>query len=421
MKLLISSMNFTPEEIGVGKYSGEMAIWLARAGHDVRVISAQPYYPFWKVFNGYSAFSYSRELIPVNFTENETTNCGSLTVYRCPVWVPKNPSGIKRLIHLLSFTIASLPIFFFQCKWRPTVVIAIEPPLLCAPLAVMLSKLASSKSVLHIHDYEVDAAFNLGLLRGKYFYEFALKVELYLMRKFDLVTSISSKMINKLVRKGVSDDAVRLFPNWVDLDLIKPASNNRDSKRVMREELGLPHDCIIALYSGNMGNKQGLEVLSMAALELINENIFFIFCGNGTGRMELQSACKNLTNVLFLPLQPLAKFNQLLSIADIHLLPQCDGIADFVMPSKLMGILASGRPVVATARADTEVGEIVSSCGLLVEPGDSFSEAIRSLLIDEALRIRLGRDARLYAEKHFSFQKIMLRFEQYLEDLAFKA
>ncbi len=415
MKLLISSMNFTPEEIGVGKYTGEMAIWLAKAGHDVRVIAAQPYYPFWRVFDGYSSSAYSREFISQELLGDKG---GSLTVFRCPVWVPSRPSGIKRLLHLMSFAISSLPIFFYQYRWRPVIVMAIEPPLLCAPLALVLSKLSSSKSVLHIHDYEVDAAFNLALLRGKYFLKLAFKIELYLMNKFNLVTSISLNMVKKLTKKGVADHAAKLFSNWVDLDLIRPIAYDGDSVHLIKDEFGLPQDRIIALYSGNMGNKQGLEILALAALELLNENIFFIFCGDGSGRVELQSACEDLTNVMFLPLQPSSKFKQLLSVADVHLLPQRDGVADFVMPSKLMGILATGRPVVATARRDTEVGKIVKLCGLLVEPGDSFSAAIKILVCNESLRVQLGTNARLYAEQNFSLEEIMLNFEHDLETLA---
>jgi colanic acid biosynthesis glycosyl transferase WcaI len=97
----------------------------------------------------------------------------------------------------------------------------------------------------------------------------------------------------------------------------------------------------------------------------------FVFCGNGAGKAELVRLTQGLPNVRFLDLQPMARLNDLVGLADIHLLPQRADAADLVMSSKLTGMLASGRPVVASAHADTELGRVLSSCGVLVTPGDA--------------------------------------------------
>ena len=115
MKILFYGINYAPELTGIGKYTGEMAEWFAAQGHEVRVITAPPYYPAWKVSEGYSN-SYTTEKL------------NNVTVLRTPLWVPHQPSGLKRLIHLASFALSSLPVLFKQWFWKPDVVWVVEPP-----------------------------------------------------------------------------------------------------------------------------------------------------------------------------------------------------------------------------------------------------------------------------------------------------
>jgi len=143
---------------------------------------------------------------------------------------------------------------------------------------------------------------------------------------------------------------------------------------------------VVALYSGNMGEKQGLEIVVEAAriLESDAPNIRFVLCGEGAAKVRMQALAADLSNVLWLPLQPLARLNELLNFVDIHLLPQRADAADLVMPSKLTGMLASGRPVLATAHAGTELAGVVAGCGVVVEPGNvqAFVDALRQLAAD---------------------------------------
>ena len=123
MKILLYGINFAPELTGIGKYTGEMAAWLAAQGHQVRVVTAPPYYPDWAVGAGYSARTWRRE------------RWQGVDVWRCPLWVPPRPGGAKRLVHLASFALSSLPVMLRQLLWRPEVVWVVEPPLFCAPTA----------------------------------------------------------------------------------------------------------------------------------------------------------------------------------------------------------------------------------------------------------------------------------------------
>jgi colanic acid biosynthesis glycosyl transferase WcaI len=211
----------------------------------------------------------------------------------------------------------------------------------------------------------------------------------------------------------VARSACRLFPNWVDTGAIVPL----ERPSALRAQLGISTGEIVALYAGTMGRKQGLEILAEAARQLSGrEGLRFVFCGEGPGKLILSDLTGHLANVQWILLQPFARLNDLLNLADIHLLPQKADAADLVMPSKLTGMLASGRPVVATSRPGTQLAEVVRGRGIVVEPGDAteFARAIEQLADDPALRERLGRNAREYALSELQKESILSRLEQEL-------
>ncbi|MCJ0927743.1 glycosyltransferase WbuB [Acinetobacter lwoffii] len=411
MKILFYGINFAPELTGIGKYTGEMAQWFAEQGHEVRVITAPPYYPAWKVSEGYQ-----------NAYVTEQWN--GVTVYRTPLWVPAQPSGAKRLVHLASFALNSLPTLFKQWTWKPDVVWTVEPALMCAPAAVAFAKMNGAKSWLHVQDYEVNAAFDMGLIKAKWLRGFVESCERWLIRCFDRVSSISGQMLKLARSKGIDEQNIISFPNWVDISAIQPLKGVSP----YRKELQISEDKIVALYSGNMGGKQGLEILAEAAKIISdekNDNIQFVFCGNGAGRADLEQACTGLSNVIFIDLQPLERLSELLGLADIHLLPQRADAADLVMPSKLTGMLASGKSVIATATEDTELGQVIThdaQCGFIVEPenGQAFAQAIIQLSQDAESRKNYGQNGRRYAESSLSKDQILRKFETDLVNLITK-
>ncbi|HUW26084.1 MAG TPA: glycosyltransferase [Gallionella sp.] len=143
-------------------------------------------------------------------------------------------------------------------------------------------------------------------------------------------------------------------------------------------------------------------------------NILFVLCGDGAARQRLMARYPDLPNVMWLPLQ---RLNDLLNMADIHLLPQRADVADLVMPSKLTGMLASGRAVLATALPETQVAKVVQQCGMVYEPGDAdaLKAAILQLTADSELRQKLGTAAREYALAHLGKVAVLTAFESQLQ------
>jgi colanic acid biosynthesis glycosyl transferase WcaI len=184
-----------------------------------------------------------------------------------------------------------------------------------------------------------------------------------------------------------------------------------------RSEFGAAAASVVAMYSGNMGEKQGLELVIEAARQLQEDTrIIFVLCGTGAAYKRLRVQADGLENIRWIPLQPFEKLNELLNAADIHLLPQMASAADLVMPSKLSAIFASGRPVVATADPGTAVYEAVKGKGVVVPPGDlkAFVGALTDLAANREKRLSLGCAARNFAVRHLDRELILRRFEEVL-------
>ena len=176
----------------------------------------------------------------------------------------------------------------------------------------------------------------------------------------------------------------------------------------------------MALYSGNIANKQGIEILVDAARRLVHrQDLTIVVCGEGPNRAALETRAEGLPNIQFRDLQPRERINDLVGLATVHLLPQLGSAADLLLPSKLINMLASGRPVIATAAPGTGLAQEVEGCGLVTEPDDvaSFAAAIEVILDNPDLRDRYGRAARACAEERWSEKMIVERLMQELHDL----
>lgn len=389
LKILIYALNYKPENVGTGKYTGELVDFLLERKVEIRIITTNPYYPSWVCKkNSYKYEDYEK-----------------LKIYRCPLWVPKNPIAISRVLHLLTFALSSLPIFLKLLFWKPNGIITIAPAIFCAQI-VCFAKFIFRKRIktwLHIQDFEIDAAFDLNLIKNNFLKKITLFWERELLNNFDNVSTISPDMISKLKSKRIRPEKIFYMPNWIDLKEIFPIEAIDDN--FYRRKYNISNEKIVILYSGSMNKKQGLNKI-LKVIEFFKEHkkIFWILAGDGPEKNQIIYKTKNIKNIIILPLQERKYFNALLNCANIHLLPQKEGIETNALPSKFIGMIASGKPIITCASKNTYLGEISSKVGIRVDPQkeSEIIQAINNLTSDETKRIEFGKKAR---EESYYFDK----------------
>lgn len=408
-RLLLIGGNFSPEPTGIGKYNGEMIKWLAAQGYDCTVITSYPYYPEWKVQPPYDKHKnwYKKEVM-----EESNGQGGKITVYRCPQYVPAKPSGKTRIMLDFSFAVSA---FFKILQLLPRrkfdVVITVVPPFHLGLLAVLYKKFKGAKFLYHIQDMQIEAARDLNMIKSPKLIKALFGLERYIFKHADMVSSISDGMMRKIQEKAGKD--IFFFPNWVDVTLFHPIEN----RAALKTEYGFNVNDRIVLYSGAIGEKQGLEaILNTAETLKDDKQLKFLICGSGPYKEKLKAEAESrgLNNVIFFPLQPFEKFNHFLNMADVHLVIQKGNASDLVMPSKLTTILSVGGLALITANSGTSLHELVSkhNMGILVKAEDqqALTDGIVRAMQDNASEI--ARNGRVYAETHLSVGKIMSRFEE---------
>lgn len=357
-ELIVYGINFAPELTGIGKYTSDMVDWLVENNIKCTVVTSFPYYPYWQIQKPYKGLFYKKEV----------SNNGLLTIYRCPMYVPKKASGLKRILHESSFLISSFFIFFYLL-FKPKIsnIFCVAPPFHLGLVAIFYKFFKGATIIYHVQDLQIEAAKKLNMVKGKMLLTLFSKIELYIFKNVDEISSISKNMISKLVKQ--SNKNVTFFPNWVDNKSFYPIENSK----LNREKWGFSENDKIVLYSGSIGEKQGLnQLIELAQFYQSNEKIKFMVASSGSYSIKLQSEVNelNITNIYFLPLQPKEVFNEFLNIADVHLVLQKKNAADLVMPSKLTTIMAIGGLAIVSSEKGTELYELVNDkkLGVLVEP-----------------------------------------------------
>ncbi|MBX7527998.1 WcaI family glycosyltransferase [Qipengyuania vesicularis] len=395
-------LNYAPEPIGIGPYTSGLAEALVERGHTVQVVAGQPYYPEWKLYPRFKRRWQSSEENGVKIT-------------RCPHYIPSNPTGAKRMAHHASFASSCYPAARkARRELNPEIVFAIAPSMIAAPVALRMARRADVPMWLHVQDFEVGAALATGLIdSASRTADAAARFEDRMLRSADLVSTISEPMCDLLERKGVGSERILEMRNWANH---ADTMGHADAAR-FRKEWGLEGKTV-ALYSGNIANKQGLDIVIEAARQMADrEDIVFVISGEGPNRGRLERLAQGLPNVLFRDLQPEKSIGDLLTMADIHLLPQLHDAADLVLPSKLGNMLASGRPVIATVRPNTGIARELVNCGIVVPPEvpEAIVSAIAALASHPDYRKTMGSAAAARAQEAWSKQSVVDRFEEGLD------
>ena len=400
MKVLILSINYWPEVTGIGAFTTYRAEYLAAVGHDVEVCTTFPYYPEWKVPQDYAG----------KFVLRERRN--GVQVSRSYAYIPSSTTSLKRVLHEATFIASSMISAFFHK--RPDLLLVVSPPLGLALPAILLSRLWRVPYIFDVEDLQPDSAAELNMLPS-WALKLLYKVERAAYRNAALVTTLTNGMRNRIIDKGVPAEKVELLEARVDDSLFNIGSNEGSA---FKARYGL-QDKFLVTHSGNMGVKQGLDVIVDAALlNKSDDSVHFLLVGDGAvcERIRQRVAELELHNVSFLPLLQAEDFRGLLAASDVCLLTQQKSVSEIAFPSKIVTYLAAGRPVIASVNPNCEIAQTIreSGAGKIVAPEDGAAllNAIREFR-GEDLR-EYGQNAQEYANRRWSSVRVLGHLERSL-------
>jgi colanic acid biosynthesis glycosyl transferase WcaI len=401
MRVRFLCTNYTPEKNGMAPFATGLCERFAKQGHEVTAIVAFPYYPAWRVWDGYRG------------RLSQTEHINNVRVRRTWHFVPKRPSGLlQRLTHDLTFTLSVFLSGLFSGGFD--VICCVCPPPTVALAAYLLSKVHRKPYVIILTDLASDAAMATGILKDGLAVRMARAIEGFGYRQADRVVCICDGFVEKLTERGIAPDRLKLIPLWGDTEKVYPivaATKFRQAHEITGNQF-------LIMHTGNMGKKQGLmDVVRAAELSKDREDVVWLLVGQGEERGALEEAIRqrHLRNIRLLPLQPEDSLAEMYSAADILLLHQKAAVVESVIPSKLLTYMAAGRPVLAAVSNKSETARYVerAKCGRIIHSEDPIAlvETALSLRADCALREKLGSNGRAYVLEHFTKDKILREYE----------
>jgi glycosyltransferase involved in cell wall biosynthesis len=396
MRLLFLNRSFWPDVEATGQLLTELCTDLARE-HEVTVVAGPSYH--------------------VATSQRGLFGCepvGGVRVVR--TWGTTLPKRhlTPRLVNLGTYYLLAA-----IAAWRserPDVIIAETDPPLLGLLGAFLKRRHGCRFVYYCQDVYPDVAHAVGGLHSPTLLSVLRRANRLAYDHADSIVVVGRDMRQRIIDKGVASDKVVALPNWADCDAIRvPESNG------FRRQFG---DRFVVMYSGNLGLAQQLDVALEAAAAMQDDHrVLFVLIGEGAAKMELASIARRrgLQNVRFLPYQAKDRLGESLGAADIHLIPLRQGAAGCVVPSKVYGILASGRPFVAMMEEDAEVARLAKefSVGFVVPPADTGAlvALIRRLVDSPAMLDDMGRRARRLAVERFDRRLMTRRFAELLDEV----
>jgi len=401
MRVIVWGINYAPELTGIAPYNVALCEFLRAKGDDVEMVTAFAYYPVWR----------KREEDRHRLFRTDIRN--GVPVHRCWHFVPGKVSAWKRILHEATFVLTStLRVLSLR---RADVYVIVSPPLLLGAAAWLVTRRAPF--VFYVKDLQPDAAVGLGMLKSGWFTRILYWLEAFAYQHAARVSGISDEMLTILRGKGVPEAKLILFPDGVVL----PEAGAISPRGKFRGKYGFSSDEFLAIYSGNLGVKQGLYILLDAA-ELLKPGIRIVLCGDGAERGAIEKSLqdRHLTNVTMLPLQSDEDYRALLVDANISLITQQSGSGNAFFPCKLLMTLAYSSPVLTVADPGSALAGAVADgkFGMNIVPGrpDLLASALMDLSHDRERLRAWGKAGRDYIGR-FEQDKVINQFASVLQSV----
>lgn len=382
--VLLLTLNFPPEHTGIAPYTGALAVGLSEAGFQVSARVAQPHYPEWEVRKGYGQW-------------RRTERLDGVEVQRLLHYVPRVPRGVHRLLSELSFGGRLLAGRFR----RPQVVVAVSPALFSTALVVLRLRLARQRPQLVVWVQDI---YTLGLAEtgegGRLTQRVTRWVESYVLHAADIVVVIHERFREFVTEElGVASTKVVVIRNWTHLQRWEPIDRLK-----ARATLGWPPGVTLAVHTGNMGAKQGLEnVIEAARLaDELGTPVHFVLLGEGGERRGLEDYARGVARLSFIDPLSDSDYPLALAAADVLIVNEKQGVGAMAVPSKLTSYFAAGRPVVAATDPNGITASEVraANSGVVVPAGDpsALLAAVSALGTDSEAAEQYGLNGRKYRE-----------------------
>jgi colanic acid biosynthesis glycosyl transferase WcaI len=401
MRVLVVGTNYVPERTGMAPFTTGLCEHFAGQGHDVQVITTFPYYPEWRIWDGYRG----------KLTQKEKIN--GVKIRRVWHYVPARASSLlQRLVHDVSFAVHVFFAALFMSKFD--IVCCVCPPPTLALTGYLLSLFRRQPYMILLTDLASDAALATGIMREGFAVRMARALEGFLYRHAANVVCICQGFVEKLSARGVDSDSLVLIPLWGNTDNVYPI----EGATKFRAANNFKADDFLAMYTGNIGKKQDLmNVVRAAELSKHLTDLTWVLVGQGEERNLIDEAIRQrgLTNIRLLPLQPASILAEMYSAANALFIHQKAAVVDSVIPSKLLTYMAAGRPILAAVSDKSETARYVESanCGLILHPEspEALVKSVLSLQADSALQRRLGASGRAYVQQHFAKDKVLQKYD----------
>lgn len=390
--IVVLCPHFAPDTAPTGAVMTRIVDEFAAAGERVHVVTSLPWYRAHAIDDGWGG----------RLARRETTSWGTVT--RVHPFPGKSKSNLaRRALGFAAFSVLAgiCTLFAGGIRRRPSAVIAMSPPLTLGLTGWLAARLRRCPMIFNIQDVFPDAAVETGAITDTRVIAAARWLERISYARADAVVVLSDDLRRNVASKVRARDAakVRVIPNFVDADAIRPS----DRMTALRRELRID-DRPVVMYAGNVGFSQSLGLVLDAARAM--PDVAFVVNGDGSARAALEADARGLANVIFSGYQPQERVPEVLATADVHVVPLRRGLGSVSVPSKTYSILAAGRCVVAAIDEGTEVTRIIadSAAGVAVPPDDpeAFVEALRHVLADSGARNQMGASGRRWVERHVS-------------------
>lgn len=395
--ILIVGINYAPEPTGIGPYTTATAEHLAQSAASVTVLTGLPSYPEWNVPREYRGRRQFRE------------SPNGVEVHRLWHAVPRRQDAARRGLYEASFLAHAAST---QVSQRPDLVIGVTPALGGALAAAHLAERYDAPLVVIVQDVLGAAATQSGIAGGGRVAQVVARAEGRALRRADQIVVVSDSFRAPLREYGIDSTRVHTIRNW---SRVPAARRDRGAERT---RLGWS-DATVVLHSGNMGLKQGLEVVVEAArLTRDRQNLRWVLMGDGSQRADLQRLGHDLPNLEFLPLCDTDDYPEILAAADILLLCERPGVLDMSLPSKLTSYFTSGVPVASAVSAEGSTAKELARAGALAPtaPGDAAAlvDQILALGGDPLRRTSLAATAARHAKENLTFAAASRRLDAVL-------